>query len=344
MRVTLTDEQLAIGSAADDFLKDRAAEPSGKIPYGQRISLDAATWREVAELGWLSLGVPEDSGGVGYGPIEEMVLFREIGRHLARGPFVSTVAAGWVAAAAGADELAAALFSGETRVGMANGDLVVDALSNGLVLEPFDSGLRVREISEITELWSVDATVGLGRATLGETVAEAVDPQLVSRLELLLAAAHLGIAEAVRDMSVSYSLERHQFGKPIGAFQAVKHRCADMAIRCYAAYAQTLFAGSHLERRTTHAAFHTGSARLVASSAARRNAAANIQNHGAIGFTQEHIAAWYVRRAQIWHQCYEPMLTAHRVATVRRERYETLGEPVTDWLSAALPGGLGAAS
>lgn len=344
MRVTLTDEQLAIGSAADDYLKDRVTEPPGSAPYGQRIPLDEKIWQEVAELGWLSLGVPEKNGGVGYGPLEEMVLFREIGRHLARGPLLSTVAAGWVAAATGADDLAGSMFAGETRVGMANGDLVVDATDDGIVLEPTASGLRLRRVGTVVDLWSVDGTVGLGRAQLGDVVVAAEDPLLLARLELLLASAHLGIAEAVRDMSVNYCLERHQFGKPIGAFQAVKHRCADMAIRCYAAYAQTLFAGSHLERRTGHAPFHTGSARLVASSAARRNAADNIQNHGAIGFTQEHIAAWYVRRAQIWNQCYDPMVTSHRVAAAQRERYETLGEPVDDWLSVALHPDVGAAS
>jgi alkylation response protein AidB-like acyl-CoA dehydrogenase len=90
-----------------------------------------------------------------------------------------------------------------------------------------------------------------------------------------------------------------QFGKPIGTFQAVKHRCADMAMRSHAATAQTMFAAFHVERRAGDAAFQAAAAVLVANKAANLNAADNVQNHGAIGFTVEHDAGLFARRAHM---------------------------------------------
>jgi alkylation response protein AidB-like acyl-CoA dehydrogenase len=336
MRVWLTEEQKEIGTAAADFLKGREGVLGSPVTGATEPTPEdeARIWAECGELGWFSLGVPEKRGGVGYGPIEELVLFRELGRHLARGPFVSTVAAGWIAAATERADLAADVFAGRLRVGLVAGDHVLDAEPDGLVVVPGGAGLQLRRITgPLTPANSVDATVRLATGVATEEVVRVDDPLLVSRLEMLLAAADTGIADATRDMSVSYAQSRVQFGRPIGAFQAVKHRCADMAIRCYAAYSQTLFAASNLELRSSFADFHAGAARLVASSAARRNAADNIQNHGAIGFTQEHIAAWFARRAQVLHQCVDPLTTSQRVASTQRERYETLGAPVDDWFA-----------
>jgi alkylation response protein AidB-like acyl-CoA dehydrogenase len=337
MRVWLTEEQKEIGIAAADFLDGHVAVLGPPVTGGADPTPDEElkVWRDCGSLGWFSLGVPEKRGGVGYGPTEELVLFRELGRHLARGPFISTVAAGWIAASTERTDIAEDVFAGRQRVGLGVGEYVLDAESGGYLVVPDDGGLALHRVTgSVTSLKSVDATVRLGRDVASEEIVRADDPLLVSRLELLLAAADIGIADATRDMSVAYAQTRIQFGKPIGAFQAVKHRCADMASRCYAAYSQTLFAASHLERRSSSAAFHAGAARLVASSAARRNAADNIQNHGAIGFTQEHVAAWFARRAQVLQQSLDPLTTSRRVAATARERYETLGGPIDDWFSS----------
>jgi alkylation response protein AidB-like acyl-CoA dehydrogenase len=335
MRIVLTDEQQQIGEATRDALAARPTPAADRSSAGLTRPFDDAGWRACGELGWFSLGVPDGRGGVGYGPVEEMVMFRELGRYLAPGPFLPTVAAGWVAAGLGRTDLAGELFAGRLRVGLGVGGYLLDARSGGLVAVVDEQGISLREAGELQEVASVDPSVRLAVGPLAATVARLEDPLLLARMELLVAAMHVGIAEAVRDMSTAYAVERHQFGRPIGAFQAVKHRCADMAIRCYAAYSQTLFASSHVERRTGYATFHACSARLVASSAARTGAADNIQNLGAIGFTQEHVAHWFVRRAQVLHQCLDPAASARQVIGVDRERYETPGTPAADWFAAA---------
>jgi alkylation response protein AidB-like acyl-CoA dehydrogenase len=328
MRVVLNDDQLAIASSAADLLSARPNETSQRTSRGLTQAFDDAGWRACGELGWFALGIPEAHGGIGYGPVEEMVLFREIGRFLAPGPFLSTVAAGWVAVGAGDSELATEIFAGNRRVGLVRDRYLIDAEPGGLVLSVTSTGMALHEVGELAAQPSVDPSVSLSRADVGRAVAEVSDPLLPARAHLLVAAAQLGIAEATRDMSSMYALERHQFGRPIGAFQAVKHRCAEMAIRCYASYS----------RRTDYSGFHAGSANVVASSAARRGAADNVQNHGAIGFTQEHMAGWFVRRAQVWTQALDPVANANQLTTIERERYSTMPDPVTDWFAEATSG------
>jgi alkylation response protein AidB-like acyl-CoA dehydrogenase len=110
------------------------------------------------------------------------------------------------------------------------------------------------------------------------------------------------MAEATRDMAVEYAKTRQQFGKAIGSFQAIKHLCADMAIRAEAAVCQVIFAALVESERRAGARFHSVAARLVAVEAALQNAAQNIQVHGAIGFTAEAEAHLFIKRAHVLEQ------------------------------------------
>ena len=108
-----------------------------------------------------------------------------------------------------------------------------------------------------------------------------------------------GIAEAERDMGARYAIDREQFGRPIGAFQAVKHRVADTAIRAEAAWSQTAVAALRVAAGEGGAQFQASSAKVVATDAAIRNGRDTIQNHGAIGFTAEHDAHLFLKRAHV---------------------------------------------
>ncbi|WP_281376011.1 acyl-CoA dehydrogenase family protein, partial [Pseudonocardia pini] len=127
-------------------------------------------------------------------------------------------------------------------------------------------------------------------------------PELRLRGVVLAAAALCGVAEACRDRSAEYAKTRTQFGQPIGVFQAVKHRCAEMATRCEAAMSLTSYAALVLAEGRPDAAFQVSSAKLVASAAAIDNAADDVQNHGGMGFTDESGAHLYVRRARLLEQ------------------------------------------
>jgi alkylation response protein AidB-like acyl-CoA dehydrogenase len=287
-------------------------------------------------MGWFALGVPESRGGVGFGPVEEFALFRQLGRHLTPGPFIPTVIAGWVAAAIDDADLAADLFGGTRRAGLVVDRYLYDGEVGGLAVGFDGDTCRVTTISSLESRPSVDASVRLAVVELGETIAECRDPLLLSRARVLVAATQLGIANAVCDMSIEYAKERVQFGKPIGTFQAVKHRCADMAMRSHAGTAQTLFAAFHVESRADDAAFQAAAAVLVANKAANSNAADNVQNHGAIGFTVEHDAGLFARRAHMLEHALGGQTTAAPVVLAReRHTYAALPRVADDWFAAA---------
>ncbi|MEY2522901.1 MAG: hypothetical protein QOJ66_1466 [Ilumatobacteraceae bacterium] len=336
MHLSLSPEQLEIAAVAEKFVANEL--PLAKIRVladgDTPLAIDDGTWKRCADMGWFALGVPEARGGVGFGPVEEFVLFRELGRHLTPGPFISTVIAGWVAVAAGDNQLSAELFSGDRRAGLVVDNLVLDGEVGGLAVQ-FDHHIcRLSTITALDSRRSVDASVRIAAADLGETVGEASDPMLASRAQILVAAMQLGIANAVRDMSVEYAKVRMQFGKPIGTFQAVKHRCADMAIRSHAATAQTLFAAFHVESRADDAAFQAASAVLVANKAANLNAADNVQNHGAIGFTVEHDAGLFARRAHMLEYAIGGQATASPVVLEpARHTFAALPVAGDDWFA-----------
>jgi alkylation response protein AidB-like acyl-CoA dehydrogenase len=109
----------------------------------------------------------------------------------------------------------------------------------------------------------------------------------------------VGIAEATRDMATAYAKTREQFGKPIGVNQAIKHRCADMAVAADAAVNQLLFAALSVQEERPDADFQVAAARVVADQAALTNARHNVQVHGGMGFTAECDAHLYVKRAHL---------------------------------------------
>jgi alkylation response protein AidB-like acyl-CoA dehydrogenase len=119
------------------------------------------------------------------------------------------------------------------------------------------------------------------------------------RANVLVAAELAGIATATAEQSTQYAKDREQFGVPVGSFQAVKHRCADMAVRAEAATSLVRYASLAVRDGLPDAAFHADAARAVAARNAVENAQINVQNHGGIGFTWEHTAHRYVTRAQV---------------------------------------------
>ena len=136
MHLALSPEQLEVAAVAEKFLSNELplATVRALADADTPLAIDDTTWRRCADMGWFALGVPETRGGVGFGPVEEFALFRELGRHLTPGPFVSTVIAGWVAAATRDEPLAADLFGGVRRAGLVVDRYVYDGEEGGLAV------------------------------------------------------------------------------------------------------------------------------------------------------------------------------------------------------------------
>lgn len=280
--------------------------------------LSDALWDAAVEQGWFALGLDESLGGIGYSIVEEVLVFRELGRACVPGPFLATLLAARLAAEAGATDVATRIINGEVRVGLAerydsdhfailDGDdasivLVVTHDRIALINSPDASSTRT--LPGFDTLVPVVLSEDLADADALATADTESAPALRMRASLLIAAMLAGMASAVTEQSVSYGIDREQFGQPVGGFQAVKHRCADMATRAEVANCQVLYAALAVRDGRSDAAFHSHAARVVASRGAIDNAQINVQNHGGIGFTWEHTAHRYVTRSRVLASCF----------------------------------------
>jgi alkylation response protein AidB-like acyl-CoA dehydrogenase len=267
---------------------------------------DDASWKELAELGWLAAAASEEVGGVGLGPVECALMAERLGRNLASPSIVATIMAARLLEAS-LPESAASLAAGEGRAAFGYfGDrkelVTVDAGNAGWAVVIGDGSIALHELGEggvafedAHTLWSANLEAGRASTPIWSTY----DDVEVANAQLLLAAQAVGIAAATRDAAVEYAKLREQFGQPIGAFQAIKHRCADMAMRALAASDLMSFASLALAERRDDAAFLCAGALNVALRSALLNAGASIQIHGGIGFSEECAAHHYLKRARL---------------------------------------------
>ncbi|MEB3070704.1 acyl-CoA dehydrogenase family protein [[Mycobacterium] vasticus] len=271
-------------------------------------------WCGAAGLGIFALGLSEDAGGAGCPIVEEALVFQVMGRRLAPIGFLASVLASRMAHALGENDLRDAVVAGTQRVALAvptgdgglqifDGDhaaLIVMAAEpwglawapsedRGEAVECLDPSVRMAALSSVPELLPVPAAAVEETRQLGT---------------LLTSAMLVGVAEAARDASVGYAKERVQFGRPIGAHQAIKHRCADMAVRTEAAASLLHFAALALRDGRGDSDFQIAAAKRIATDAALSNALANIQVHGGMGFTWEHDAHLLLSRAHLLDQLF----------------------------------------
>jgi alkylation response protein AidB-like acyl-CoA dehydrogenase len=333
MNLLPTAEQSEIVDSLKSFLSARAPVSRLRPPAPQTGNSDHRLFRDLGDLGIWGCGLPEAVGGVGLSAAEESLIYRELGRHLLS-PAIFALTLGAHLLSQLDETLRSSFIDGSARVGIANprGRVSLAARSNGdvhlfdcaeaeWVLISDESGIalfRRDDFAEIQPVRSMDNLVTLHRARLVDARPSfwTAARDLHERALLLLSAFAVGIAEATRDMAVEYAKIREQFGRPIGSFQAIKHICADMAIRCEAAVCQTAFASLVLAEGRDGLAFHTTSSKLVAAASAVKNASQNIQVHGAIGFTAEADPHLFLKRAhvieQLWsdsRRCRERLLS-----------------------------------
>lgn len=247
----------------------------------ERPGLDRALWRELGEAGFFALRLPEADGGVGAGLPEAVLAFEEAGRALLPGPLVAThLAAGRVPGAASGEAVVTAVDGGLVEW-LAEADVVDGVARGGAEGACVDSGasgaVPVRSVDPLTPLHRVEGSLW------------PTDPVAV----LLTAAEQLGTATRVCELAVQHARTREQFGRPIGAFQAVAHLCAQLLVR-----AETARAAVYAAAVTADPA-DIAAARLLADDAAVRGARDCLQVHGGMGFTWESEVHLHMKRAWV---------------------------------------------
>ncbi len=350
MNFAFSEEQEELRRSVRRFLEDKSPEAEVRRLMETDSGYDPAVWSQMGEqLGLQGLAVPEAHGGSGYGYVELVVVFEEMGRALLCAPYFSTVALAANLLLAAGDEEA----SKDYLPGLATGELIgtvalaeasgrwdeggvtttARSSSGGhwelsgekryvtdghiadvvLVVARSEAGISVLAVDrgaagmESTAVTTMDQTRKQATLRFSGTPARLVGtdgqgwPAVSSMLDkaaVALAAEAVGGAQRVLDMAVDYAKLRVQFGRPIGSFQAIKHKCADMLLRVESAKSAAYYAGWAAAEDSEELPVVASLAKSYCSEAYFRAAADNIQVHGGIGFTWEHPAHLYFKRAK----------------------------------------------
>ncbi len=313
----LSEDQREIQRTARELLSDRARWERVREHAENRRS-DEALWKELSELGWPGIAVAEEYGGQGLGAVALSVLCEELGRVVAPVPFLPTVLCAtliehageqqqrerWLPGLASGETLGAVgvardgvaeLVVGGAQAGAAQGGVIVLLEGDSArVLDPAEADIEpVESIDPTRSAARISTDLGAGEALTGD-VAGAVDRALIA-----VASELVGVSERALEMTLEYVKERRQFGVPVGSYQAVSHRCAQMLLDTEKARSLSAFAAWAADADPLKLAEAAAMAKAAASDAGREVTAGAIQAHGGIGFTWEADVHWLYKRAQI---------------------------------------------
>lgn len=331
MDFALSDDQESLGAAARSLLDGFASPTQVRGHMASGDAYDAALWMAMVSQGWVGIAVPEKHGGIGLGWVEAAVLLGEVGRHTAPAPLLPTLVAlaalvdssdaggpggDHIEAVAAGERLAAVGWSRDPHAvraqqsaggswtltgrtdpaeALSAADLVVVPAGDELFL--VDCSAAGRPSAEP----AMDGTRALARLELDATPVERVGGteavcRLLDRGALGASAEMLGGSERVLEMATQYAKDRVQFGQPIGSFQAVKHRCADMLVDVEGMRSVVWHGAWSLSAGDASIAAST--AKVWCADAAKRTMSSGLQVHGGIGFTWEHDLHLYLKRSQ----------------------------------------------
>ncbi len=273
-------DQLTLVEAALKWL-------GANMPLAAARNRTPALFQEMIEMGWIGMTDP----AIGFDHASETLMFIEMGRCLAPlAAMPSAVAARWIG---GCGKVALAIPDGPRL-------RVFDGKDTTLALGLWDGKVASFVLpGSLVSGECIDPSTTQSILEAPSSAAFVADPRAAQHLALLAAAFALGCAEAARDMAADYARLREQFGRPIGAFQAIKHICADMAVGAAVARSQIYYAACALDESSTDAAFHVAAAKRLADRAAIANAQGNIQVHGGIGMTDEATPHLILKRAHL---------------------------------------------
>jgi len=291
----MSEERELLRETVAALVEKHASPAAVREAMASERGYDESLWRLLCEqVGAAALVVPEELGGAGGELADAAVVLEELGKALVPTPLLGTTLA--ELALLSTDEPDAAALEGLAE-GTTIGTVVFDAefVVNGDIADVVIAadGQRLARWTETTarRVDTVDLTRRLARVELRDTADIGADPGLADSAAILLAAEQIGAAARCLDLTVEYTKDRVQFGRPIGSFQALKHRMADLYVAVQSA--QAVVNDALDEPSPTSAAL----ARFSASEAFSKVAAEAVQMHGGIAITWEHDIQLYFKRA-----------------------------------------------
>jgi hypothetical protein len=316
MDFTFTEDQTAFRAAISRFLMVEAAPEMLREIWETDAGRSPALRAKIAAQGLTGLSVPEAFGGMGMSDVDWALLTQELGYYAIPDSLseMACIAAGLLSGlpddVAARGEWLPRIVDGSARVAVGHplNPLVADAhLADLLLLHHADEvhALR-RDQVEVTANPSIDPSRRLGQVkwtptaetrVAGADVGRRLWAETIDRGALCVAGQLLGLAQRMLDLSVDYVAQRKQFGRAIGAFQAVKHHLADVLTKIEFAKPVLYRAADLLRRGRADCAAHVSHAKLAACEAAWLAARHGIQVHGAMGYTWEVDLQMFMKRA-----------------------------------------------
>ncbi len=291
----MTEERELLRETVAALVAKHASPAAVRAAMESDKGYDESLWQLLCEqVGAAALVIPEELGGAGGELADAATVLQELGRALVPSPLLGTTLAE-LALLAAPDQDAGTLEA--LAEGSSIGALVLDPdyVVNGdvadVVVASTDGRLSRWTRFSTQPVVTMDPTRRLARVQPEETVDLGDDPGVADTAAILLAAEQVGAAERCLELTVEYAKSRVQFGRPIGSFQALKHRMADLYVAVSAARA--VVADACAEPTPANAA----TARLAATETLSKVAAEGIQLHGGIAITWEHDMHLYFKRA-----------------------------------------------
>ncbi len=302
MRFSFTSEQQQFASGLRDMLEREFTAAHLRAVWESGVGHDPELWGRLAEMGVLSMMLPESDGGMGGDFIDTVLLVEELGRAAVPGPAFETMTVG-----------ALALSGTRWAGGITDGSVAVTAALMGERYVPHANVAQLVLLSDHDAIWALETALlhvnpvqgidhGRGLATLSGTEVGGhflvADRAAVTDAGSLAAAAYLlGLSSRMLAIAGDYARDRRQFGQPIGSFQAVKHLMADALLKVeFARPAVYRAAWSHANHADTRVR-DVSMAKALASEAAQKAARSALQVHGAIGYTWECDLQLFMKKA-----------------------------------------------
>ena len=332
--MAITPEHGALAETSAKLLAKYRSVEAARTALATPVVGPPAFWAEIGRLGWLGLHVSEKYGGAGFGLPELAIVAEQMGRAIAPGPFLPTVIASAVLAEAGGEvaaDLIPGLADGSRTAGLAfepdvavlkgalhgRADVVLDAGGADLLLVA--CGADVLVVDARSEGVEIRHTAGLDPSrpcavvsfdAVRATVLPAAAASLRDIGRIVMSAEAVGLARRCTELAAEYATWREQFGRPIGTFQAVKHHCANMLVATELASAASWDAARAGAAAPAERSLAAAIAATLAATAGYLCADLDIQVHGGIGFTWEHDAHLYLRRATVLRGLLDPQRAA----------------------------------
>jgi len=318
MNFIFTEEQTQFKDAIKSFLAEECAPASIRDGWQKNKSFNLERWKNLIELGVLSSNLPEEKGGLGMDQVTLAMMVEEMGYAGLPEPVAEQIFLVNDVIPFLPKNITEAVESnyndGTQYIALAHplapNPLFLNDAAGLILLDSSECKFIAKDDMDFEIISSNDPSRELFKvSSMNDAIStsenfDELNSAVSSRGSLMTAALLIGLAQKMIDLSSVYVLDRAQFGKPIGSFQAVKHMLADVAVKIEFAKPAVYRAAYSLSENNPKSALHCAHAKLMCTQAAELACKNSIQAHGAMGYTWEMDLHIYMRKAWSMMACW----------------------------------------